>query len=273
MKPRSAPLRSAPSGGYDFENKSIYRQRIWEIFKLWQKNDRFAAHALFMPSSEGLEIETARQAGYQYRRMHVVDSNPAIVAHLKRRWPEVLTYGVTVDRAVERCILNGVNLDVLHLDYCGNVGLNVLSSLMNIASCLPNERCPLIAVNILRGRELTPITDTHEYFLKKGTSTVPPEFLDGSLFADFVGYDRLRFMLILSALEGREIDGLTPRFIPFPIAHGRYRSSAGTQTFLWSVFSLQGWKQSRQDLKFTKKQDRTLIKLARETVRSNKEHQ
>lgn len=45
------------------------------------------ASVFLMPSSEGDEVDVCLSHGFRERNLTVCDRNPAIVAHLKRRYP------------------------------------------------------------------------------------------------------------------------------------------------------------------------------------------
>lgn len=176
--------RRAPSGGYGFARKSDYRRKIWATFRdtLKARMPLADAQAMLMPSLEGKEIETALNAGFRERNLHVVDDNPAIVATLKRRFPEINTYGVKAFEAFNRMSERGIRVDCANLDFCGQCSKEYFWQLMLI--CAPaalgviareikpgvaetelfgkypafNDQC-LVALTMLRGREPKDITD------------------------------------------------------------------------------------------------------------------
>jgi hypothetical protein len=114
--------RIAPKGGYDFARKRDYRRKVWATFRDRLKTDNIPvaeSHALLMPSLEGAEIEVALNAGFREKNLHVVDMNPAIVATLKRRYPQVNTYGCSAGRAMGRIARSGVRLRCANFDFTG----------------------------------------------------------------------------------------------------------------------------------------------------------
>lgn len=116
--------RIAPKGGYDFSKKRDYRRKVWATFRDRIKesgNSVARSHALLMPSLEGDEIEVALNAGFREENLHIVDWEPAIVATLKRRYPKIHTYGVSVTRAFKRLAAEGIRLTCANLDFCGPI--------------------------------------------------------------------------------------------------------------------------------------------------------
>lgn len=129
-------MRTAPPGGYDFGKKRDYRRRVWASFRESLKRIGVSiadAQALLMPSLEGDEIDVAVNAGFKQSHLHVVDSEPAIVATLKRRFPFINTYGVAVSRALLRMRGTGIRLHCANLDFCGSVTLPFLRELTLIS--------------------------------------------------------------------------------------------------------------------------------------------
>ena len=93
--------RTAPRGGYAFQTKAQYRRAVWDA--LLQVPNWQAGHPwyLLMPSSEGLELAHLQQRRRALARTCVVDRNAAIVASLRRRYPTIHTYGVSLSRAAK----------------------------------------------------------------------------------------------------------------------------------------------------------------------------
>lgn len=128
--------RTAPTNGYDFSRKRDYRRKVWATFRDRLKANRLAvadSHALLMPSLEGDEIDVALNAGFREQHLHVVDKEPAIVATLKRRYPRVNTYGVTVSRAMSRIQRDGIKLRCANLDFCGQWSHRYALELIRVA--------------------------------------------------------------------------------------------------------------------------------------------
>ncbi|HAM40850.1 MAG TPA: hypothetical protein DCP69_05800 [Candidatus Omnitrophica bacterium] len=168
-------MRRAPQDGYDFGNKRQYRRNIWRTFadELKRRNLSVAdSDVLLMPTSEGDEIEVARNAGFREEKMHVVDENPAIVATLRRRYPLIHTYGVTAGRAVERIARERrILLRCANLDFCGCISNSYVDELQQIAAYgsvgQAFDAMALIAVTTQRGRERTSIFSSLQTLGKK----------------------------------------------------------------------------------------------------------
>jgi hypothetical protein len=146
--------RSAPLNGYNFGNKRQYRRHIWSAARSFcDPCDRSSAQILLMPSIEGKEIEVAENNGFRQCNMHIVDNNPAIVAHLKRRYPYITTYGVDLVSAVKRIAKAGIKLKIANFDLCSTA--EKLSPMLYEISKLQAFAEPqhLIFVTFQRGRD------------------------------------------------------------------------------------------------------------------------
>lgn len=138
-------MRSAPRGGYDFSRKRDYRRKVWATGRDTLKRYGLSvadSHALLMPSLEGDEIDVALNAGFRESHLHVVDHEPAIVATLKRRYPRINTYGVTVSRAFERLAERGIKIRCANLDFCKQLSMPFASELSQVA-LLGSQPCRL----------------------------------------------------------------------------------------------------------------------------------
>lgn len=151
--------RTAPKGGYAFPGKEGPRQAIWDTFREHGERVRGTAHCLLMPSSEGIEVEVALRAGFKERNLHLVDRNHGIVGHLKRRYPQASCYGREVEVAVESIRARGIRLSYLNLDLCGNLGWPLIRALKGISGCGYLSPGTLVAVTLLKGRELPPMVE------------------------------------------------------------------------------------------------------------------
>lgn len=211
-------IRSAPSDGYDFGSKRHYRRQVWNIFRDACKGRLSTSHALLMPSAEGDEIDVALSKGFREENLHVVDRNPAIVAHLKRRYPKVNTYGVEIGRAAQRISENGVWLSVANLDLCGQVSDKQARTLSSFAVWAPMEHHGLVAVTALRGRE-----SRGAFNLLK---TQKEKYRESSL--DDV---RLSYMGAGLSLHNCGTKAVL-------VCEGKYKSTAGNQTMLWGCFRI-----------------------------------
>jgi hypothetical protein len=156
-------VRRAPAGGYDFPSKRDYRRRVWAAFRDLIKKDRRAgvsvaeSHAFLLPSSEGDEIEVALNCGFKEEHLHVCDSNPAIVATLKRRFRRINTYGVKASVAANRMAAKGIELTCANLDFCSQISdafCEELSEFIGSGVLRPRVgRDKFVSVSCLRGRE------------------------------------------------------------------------------------------------------------------------
>jgi hypothetical protein len=128
--------RIAPKGGYDFARKRDYRRKVWATFRDGLKSDNIPvaeSHALLMPSLEGAEIDVALNAGFREKNLHIVDLNPAIVATLKRRYPQVNSYGCSTGRAMGRIAKSGVRLRCANFDFTGRHSVKFAGELSHVA--------------------------------------------------------------------------------------------------------------------------------------------
>lgn len=179
-------LRSAPVGGYDFGIKRQYRRTVWSAFgNLRRPGDE----ALLLPSIEGDEIEVALNAGFKQSELHVVDRNPAIVATLKRRFPYINTYGVSVQKIHDRL---GHRLRFANLDLCGCISRALFLELRPFIRTLQAEA--YVTVTMLRGRE----NDKFGRFCIGLVNSIPPTV------------DPQQRDSILNAYRSRFIQGVSP---------------------------------------------------------------
>jgi hypothetical protein len=213
----------APKGGYDFAEKRLYRAQIWNLFRRHIERPK-AAHVMLMPSLEGDEIMAASQKGFRQSNMHVVDFSPAVVATLKRRFPNINTYGVSAGRACARAAASGVQLGAANFDFTGCVSGSLLSEVIATAEADCYAPFVIVAMNMLRGREAGDV----------GRAVCDGTFTDGDapLSLRYGEYDlmpsdtrRIKFMTgAFATVSGR---------LPIKVARGIYRS--GNQTMLWVV--------------------------------------
>jgi hypothetical protein len=114
--------RLAPKTGYRFREKWGYRASVWDAFAERVPNPKNHAWVC-LPSSEGHELLVAQERGFDLSQAHIVDKNPAIVASLKRKYPEVTTYGVDLVTALQRMgtKLKGKFPTIFNFDLCGNI--------------------------------------------------------------------------------------------------------------------------------------------------------
>lgn len=145
--------RRAPEGGYDFEAKSAFRRFVWDAIASRGMGGLRHEHVLLMPSLEGIEIDEALSRGFLQSGLHVVDSNPAIVATLRRRYPDIRTYGVGIDRAHDRVAEAGIRLFGASIDFCSNAVWSTAKILVNCSESDCWQDGARVVVNVLRGRE------------------------------------------------------------------------------------------------------------------------
>ena len=210
-------MRRGPSGGYDFGNKRQYRRNIWRTFRDACKGRLSTAEALLMPSAEGDEIEAALNAGFREQNLHVVDDNPAIVAHLKRRYSRIMTYGIPVAEAARRIAKSGSRLAVANLDLCHNLSAPLRRTLFQFGAAEPMEQHGLIAVTMLRGREQGDCAEAMRTIsTRAGSNDISRAWL-AAIQLGSLGQDTARMW--------------TPTFI----RDGIYKSISGNQTMFWFV--------------------------------------
>lgn len=240
----AALKRIAPSTGYDFGAKRHYRRDIWAKFKKLVGVNRYRAQALLMPSAEGDEIEVALQSGFREENLHLVDANPAIAAHLKRRFPRATCYGVAVEDAAERLASRGIRLNVANLDLCGHVtgrSAATVNAFMETGAMLD---AGAVAITVLRGRE-------------KGDAVRFASLVLNNLGESSLN-DDARIFLVKKWIDGychRE----AIRYGCELLNQGVYRSTAGNQTMLWSVFRLNTLAQQIKDARERERQAETVL--------------
>jgi hypothetical protein len=227
---RSPIMRSAPADGYDANpQKRHYRRQVWATIRkhLRERSSLSNLHVAMMPSSEGTEIDIALQSGFREQHIHAIDRNPAIVAHLKRRYPKIQTYGVDLSIALGRIAKSGVMIAGANLDLCGPVGSRTFAPLVAAANAEVWDNDACVCVNVLRGREQVVGGWTQEV---ERRSTEDP-WTGGPECAES---DNVRLSWMSDALAGGV--ARDPNYMPFPLRREIYRSNAGSQTFMWSAW-------------------------------------
>lgn len=239
--------RAAPDGGYDFAEKTRYRSQLWSNYAFAVGSYRAYATALLMPSLEGLELGAAEQHGFRPSNLWAVDKNPAIVATLKRRHPQINTIGVEVSRCGFRFVEKsaGATLDIANLDMTGCVGPPLLSSVMSFASTRALSGASLVAVTCLRGRESGMTRDAirdkfsgHTFLAKPATRRALMSWATPSDWGRLgMLAVSLRMTPALMAVSKTDVSVDTARALSATVAcvSARYYKS-GTQTMLWSLW-------------------------------------
>ena len=108
---------------------------------------------VMLPGKEGYEIREAMMHGFREQNIVIVDRNPAVVAHLRRRFPRLrATLGKDFEHLPEK--LQDTAIDVLSLDVCSPAGFSLARKLTVLAKAPGLLRNPFIlGVTFLRGRE------------------------------------------------------------------------------------------------------------------------
>lgn len=244
-------IRKAPKTGYDFGQKRQYRRDVWATFKRCTHGSISDAKVALMPSLEGDEIEVAKANGFREHNIAVIDRNPAIVATIKRRFPKVATFGVDAARAAERVAewADG-KLAAVNLDLCGGADRPLFETLIAWAQSRALADCGHVAVTVLRGRERKWAFAEKRDLVYQGN----PETFH-QIQQALTPRDSMRVAFISMSLAGRNPVLLANRFgrlsedenmrmmarspyIPRIVRAGTYRSTAGSQTMMWSVYCL-----------------------------------
>jgi hypothetical protein len=225
-------VRSAPTHGYDFGNKRQYRRDVWATARKWAGPERSSLNVLLMPSSEGDEVDVALRAGFREERLFLVDRNPAIAAHMKRRYPRARCLGVDVDRAATRLAREGVRIQVANLDLCSPAdwASSIASSVVSSGAI---DEAALVFVTYLKGRERAGALPV----MRKCVATM------GGRSEEWPGIDasdtRGAYVLLGASLgpfgQGRKPERVR---VVWRIRSGEYRSTAGSQVMGWVAFSI-----------------------------------
>lgn len=211
----------------------MYRREVWNVFKCHAPDD---GAVVLLPSIEGLEIELARTKGFSTADMHVIDMNPAIVAHIKRRYPRVTTYGVTVERAfAERMAAKQIRVRCANLDFTGPVTVARLRELQAVAESGVLVEGACVGVTVLRGRETREgfkhlnlwerVYDAETAFGQKMRKSHARLIQNQADVDQLTVTDISRLQSIGFALNSDEV-----------IRAGVYKSSNGCHTMLWAVY-------------------------------------
>ena len=225
--------RIAPSDGYDFGNKRQYRRNIWNAFASFCGTHAATAHAFLMPSSEGDEIDVALNAGFRESNLHLCDDNPAIVAHLKRRYPSAHGYGRRFD--VAGSVITPQLIACANLDLTGTIdGAATDVRAFIRTGCMRHHA--MIAVTALRGRERGSHMQRACRYQRKPVIQVDRQ-------SGRVTCEGLTSVDVARTLEAAAAVSFNTGYVARFRRLGKYRSTAGHQTMIWWIFELlaRGW--------------------------------
>ena len=231
--------RRGPSSGYDFGAKRQYRRAIYAAVRRFWCNQMAGRACVIMPSIEGDEIEVAIRAGFHPRRIAIIDKNPAIVATLKRRYPLVTAIGVTAARAARRVVETIGPVDFVNLDLCSPIGKTVNATIdaWTSAGAIKAGAAGdggLLAITVLRGR------GTGAQF--RAASDINVIVPSGSATHVRDGTDLIRHGELHDRLNGYHLPSRAEwargGYGGGAYSDGVYRSTAGSQTMLWTLFSV-----------------------------------
>jgi hypothetical protein len=237
---------------YDFEAKREYRDYIWKILRDTCGPGRREMNALLLPGLSGDEIMIAVREGFRRNRIVIVDKNPAVVASVHRKFPDIRkAYGVPVSRVGERLVQDKIVIHCANLDLCGPVSWPSLREITAFARsrCLANGS--FVAVTALRGRERKHEFETYKHIgqqfhipgfthMDNGRLTAVFAALSGTLVRHV---DRDDGMLLSDVYSMDHVDAW--HYTPSYVGSGIYKSDAGHQTMMWMIFDMM--KNERRD--------------------------
>lgn len=157
-------MRKAPKNGYDNGVKADYRNRVWASFENAvsdiQRDETNTLKALIMPSAEGLEIETALDAGLQEQDIICVDRSAAVIATSKWRkiYPNIKFFASEIAEVGEKIARKGWKVRVANLDLCGNFSDDTIDAVRGFLQDAPWDRRVTFALTIAKGREGSALT-------------------------------------------------------------------------------------------------------------------
>lgn len=212
---------------YGFEQKNLWRNRIWNLLEKRVKVHPRDAVILYLAAEQDLDRETAIRKGFRENNLIAVDRDPEVVASIRdrgrlaicgdifeviRNWPRNLNIaGVIADFTcgLERCIINEI------------------PALMKF----PHALSTVWIINLQRGRD-------------QGYGILDSVF--SKIYVQDVDKHRakmLRKWILFCAAKELQKDGkMTPELIKewaesANFLTGTYRSSAGNLYFDWLVFN------------------------------------
>lgn len=229
------------AGTYANPTKARYRKHVLGYFGVIEKRCRRRGQpsgtALIMPGPLDAEISRwtlggQKQIALPVGHLHVVDSNPAIVATHRRKYHDLGgTYGTTVGRAFETVAQRGLRFRYFHLDFKSNLS-PALASELQVPIAICDNPC-VVAVNVLRGRE-GPRSNLYLPGFDSLGRIFDSHYTHDGFELNRLDYSRLgQIWLELNQSYIRSGYGLD--FFYF-IRAGTYLSEDGGQTMLWSMW-------------------------------------
>lgn len=234
--------RRAPRDGYgtgDDGSKRQYRRTVYSIFRHKIKPLCAEAHVLCMPSAEGAEVEVALANGFRETRLHLVDDNPAIVAHyLAPRFPRSHRYGVKAWRAVDRIASSGIRLTAANFDFTSNLHNGLATELYLIsATQAAFADQSYVGITIQKGRESGDWwTGIKDWSPDRVDAVMRSHGIEGSMRSMLPGLDDLALSRIADVTWLLELAG----YAAFRcLRAGQYRSAK--VPMLWMVYERIAW--------------------------------
>ena len=193
-----------------------------------------------MPSIEGDEIDVALAAGFKQQNICIIDKNAAIVATLKRKYPYVRTYGVPAEKAAQRIADDIGGVDFANLDLCGPIGRPLWDTLAAWREHRAVKESGLVAVTVLRGRESGAFGESLEVVttLVGDTAARVPESARDTLRIARIGYALSGMPQGALAKPVKLSEWCAATHTPLLCRNGIYRSTAGSQTMLWTLWKM-----------------------------------
>jgi hypothetical protein len=197
--------RSAPKEGYDFGNKRQYRRDIWETANHYFYGNISDKKIFMMPSLEGTEIDIAIKKGFSEYNIIICDKEPAYVETLKRKYPKIKTYGVELNRAIERMKADKIELDIMNADLCGPISNKLFDTIKLLSTSGIMRDDSTFIVTILKGREtiLNKINNIKMKFLKEAPASLCSIPISKYKFdLEMSGNDYKRISSIMASISG-----------------------------------------------------------------------
>lgn len=225
----------APSGGYDSDEKQMYRRWVWSIFKKYLPVHVSKASIVFMPGPSDAELNVARSSGARDANLVAVDHNPANVAVLRRKGFLGQTIGATIEEAFSKRIDAVVH--AVHLDLTSEFSDPVARSVSSVVRSGTLADFSVIVVNVQRGRESHSAWDEFEFSLgafPMSRTGLHSAFYDRLQVADAARCGALALCLSGFGLFGA--DSFRSEFLPKEIGAYLYRSETSKVSMLACAF-------------------------------------